>query len=380
MRIALVTGRYYPFTGGVETHVKMIATHLAKNTQDMEVEVLTTDPVGNLPKQEELEGVTIRRFKSLVLRDAYYLSSPLEHYLRKHVNGYQVIHAHGYHSFVPLYATRAIKAGASNSVFFFTPHYLGTGSTFLRKILHFPYRFIGKQIFSASNRTISLSKYERKLIITHFGIDKSRISIIPNGVDLAEISHLRKTCRKEKLVLSVCRLVKYKGLEVLLDAFSKLSGDFRLEIVGEGPFLKQLMKKVNTLRLNDKVFFYQRLPRTVLLQKFVDSDLFVLPSESEALPISLLEALASKTPCIVSNIPPLREWIDNENCYGIDMPIKAEKLASLMRSIIDRRVQGSKILSWDEVTRKLERAYLEETGEPQSRRLHFEPFAGRSIT
>lgn len=354
--MAQVCARFHPFTGGIETHVREMATHLVKSAHGFEVEVLTTDPLGNLAAFEEADGLAVKRFRAFAPSDAYYLSASLGSYLRKHASDYDVIHVHGYHSFVPLHVATSIGA----EPLIFTPHYLGAGSSQLTSMLHFPYRLVGRGVLLRSNRIISLSRYEKHLLVDHFRIEPDRISIVPNGVDLSQIASLQRNAKKHRSILSVSRLVKYKGLEVLIDAFSRIEEDARLEIVGEGPFLPRLLERVNNLGLRGRVFFYQRLPRAELLQRFIDADLFVLPSQHEAMPIALLEALASGITCVVARIPPLEEWIDNVACFGIDVPIDPERLASLICDLIGRTALNRRILSWDEVASKLEEIYLQE--------------------
>jgi glycosyltransferase involved in cell wall biosynthesis len=60
MRIAQVCPRYYPYIGGIETHVKEISERLMM--RNFEVEVLTTDPSGKLPKEEIINCIKVRRF------------------------------------------------------------------------------------------------------------------------------------------------------------------------------------------------------------------------------------------------------------------------------------------------------------------------------
>ena len=67
--IALVSPRYAPEIGGVERVVEMTARGLARRGVD--VEVITTDPTGRLPRLEQRDGVTVRRFRTLANDDVY---------------------------------------------------------------------------------------------------------------------------------------------------------------------------------------------------------------------------------------------------------------------------------------------------------------------
>jgi len=62
MKIAKVCPRYHPYIGGIETHVKEVGERLAK--KGFEVEVLLTDLFSKLPREEIIEKVKVKRFKS----------------------------------------------------------------------------------------------------------------------------------------------------------------------------------------------------------------------------------------------------------------------------------------------------------------------------
>jgi 1,2-diacylglycerol 3-alpha-glucosyltransferase len=111
------------------------------------------------------------------------------------------------------------------------------------------------------------------------------------------------------------------------------------------------------MSVSERVRFYQDLPRTELLQKYADADLFVLLSRYEAFGISVAEALASRTPCVVSNTSALAEWIDNTNCFGVNYPVKIEELSRTLNEVIGKRVGEVKLWDWDDVVRRLTEVY-----------------------
>jgi len=102
LKIAFVTPRYSPYIGGVETHIKEVSERLAKI--GFSITVLSTDPLGILPKEEKINGVYVRRFKSWASYEAYYFSRNLKEYLVRNSRDYDLIHAHSYHAFPALYA------------------------------------------------------------------------------------------------------------------------------------------------------------------------------------------------------------------------------------------------------------------------------------
>ncbi|WP_457550752.1 glycosyltransferase family 4 protein, partial [Archaeoglobus sp.] len=190
MRIAQVCPRFYPDIGGVETHVYEISKRLAKH---FEVEVLTTDPTGRYSKVEEIEGFMVRRYKSIALSNSYYFSFDMYRFLKKHSSDYDIVHAHNYHAFPALFA--ALTKNKSRLVF--TPHYHGRGHSFIRDLLHKPYKILGRRIFEKADAVICVSRFERNLILKNFNVDSSKLFVIPNGVNLDEFKDADKI-KKQK--------------------------------------------------------------------------------------------------------------------------------------------------------------------------------------
>jgi len=218
---------------------------------------------------------------------------------------------------------------------------------------------LGKSIFKNADRIIAVSKHEKKLLLEDFGIKASKISIIPNGVNLSEFSQLPAVPRQSKTILYVGRIEQYKGVQDIIRVLPLLGKDFCLQIVGKGPYKKKLLALIPELGLERRVSFHQDLPRAELQKMYARAGIFVLLSRYEAFSIVVAEALAAKTPCIVARTSALKEWIDNKNCFGIDYPINSDKLAVLINEVAGRQVNGVKLWDWDDVVRELENVYSE---------------------
>jgi len=351
VKIAQVCPRYHPHIGGVETHVREISERMAK--RGFEVEVLTTDPSKKLRKEDIVNDVRVMRFETWAPNEAYYLSRKLKEYLKTNSVDYNVVHAHSYHAFPALYAAQA----KSGNQLVFSPHFHGEGHTFFRNLLHIPYRFLGKTIFRKADKIVCVSNFERSLITDHFKIGEEKIAVIPNGVNLKEFTGLERERKDYRAILYVGRLEKYKGAHYLVKALPELDNDIILEIVGKGPYKKELIKLVSRLNVERRVRFFQDLSRKELLQKYVDADLFVLLSKHEAYGICVAEALACGTPCVVADTSALVEWIDNENCFGINDPSDVNELVNLVNNVIGKNAKGLRLPDWNEVAEKLVRLY-----------------------
>jgi len=348
MRILQVSPRYYPTIGGIEEHVRNISERLAR---EHEVTVFACDPSGKLPKEESIDGVFVKRFESFCPSDAYYISPGMARRLKK--SEFDVVHGHSYHA-LPLYFARYAKAKR----FIVTPHYHRHGHTAFRDFLIKLYRRFGKRIFDHASRVIAVSEYEKRLLIEDFTIDRAKLSVIPNGIDSSEYIDQEVTSKKPRTILYVGRLEEYKGIQYIIEALPLLDRDYHLEVVGAGSYEAHLVAQTRELGLNDRVRFYHDLPRPELLERYAKAGVFVLLSRYEAFALTVAEALASRTPCIVANTSALSEWVDDKNCFGIKYPIDRKELAGLIDRVAGVTAGDVRLWDWDMVVAELIHAYL----------------------
>jgi glycosyltransferase involved in cell wall biosynthesis len=346
VRILQVSVGYSPSLGGIAEHVKNISERLARKH---EVTVFTHNYRRPLPREEKINGVLVRRFGSFSPYAAYHFSPAMIGELIK--SEFDIVHGHGYHA-LPLYFSRYAK----RKRFVVTAHYHGHGHTALRSSLLRLYKPFGKRIFAEADAIISVSRYEKELLIKNFGLAEDKIWLIPNGINLAEFSH-PEVPEKTGSILYVGRLEQYKGVQYIIQALPLLGDDYRLEIVGGGTYGKELKRLAAKLGLNQRVKFNQPLPRSELLKMYNRAGVFVLLSQSEAFSIVVAEALASRTPCVVANTSALREWVDNRNCFGVDYPIDIAQLAEAISKARGKKVAGVRLWDWDDVVRELEKIY-----------------------
>lgn len=358
MKIAQVCPRYFPDIGGVETDVKEISERLV--LKGHHVEVITTDPSGKLEKEDIVNGVKVIRFKSFAPGSAYYFAPQIYIYLKNHK--YDVIHAHSYHALPALFAALSER----KKKFVFSPYYHRGGHTPFRNLLHKPYKFFGKMIFSRADNVICISEYEKRLVESDFDVAKKTIKI-PNGLNLSEFKELkrRKNDNKEKMLLYVGRLEEYKRVQYIIQSLPELR-DFRLRIVGKGPYENELHNLSEKLGVGERVEWLKNLSRKELLDCYADADIFLMLSSHESYGITVAEALASGTPCVVAKGSALEEFVDGERCVGIESPVTVEKVVKVLQNleIIENehdsgRLKG--IMDWNEVSARIEKEYLRQS-------------------
>ncbi len=340
MRIVLVCQRYYPEIGGIETHAKEISERLVKKGHD--VEVVCTDPTGKLKKNEVINGVRVTRFRSLAYKDAFFFAPQIYFYLRS--RSYDCVHIHNYHAFPALFAILACRD------FVFTPHYHGGSSSKVKSLLHKPYRLLGGFIFRKARKIICVSKFEMTLLKKHFNIGDEKLVHIPNGLNREEFRDIKPMKKDQKTILYVGRLEKYKGVQYIISALTVLSG-YRFEIIGRGPYEKELQMLAEKLAVNDRIDWLCGLNRKELLSYYKSADVFVHLSRFEAYGITVAEALACGTSCIVAEGSALSDFIDGEGCVGVRYPIDIKTLAGIITS--RKKITPREMPDWETVTSEL---------------------------
>jgi colanic acid/amylovoran biosynthesis glycosyltransferase len=184
----------------------------------------------------------------------------------------------------------------------------------------------GPDIFFAPTWWRLDAKFSRALFVTcisHFCRSQvliwtpperwDRVHIVHCGVDPTEFTPRAHRTRGSRLLFTG-RLAAVKGLPVLLDTVARLAPDhptIELVLAGDGPNRAALERRATALGITDRVRFlgYQSSDQVrALLQ---DTDVFVLPSFAEGVPVVLMEAMASGVPVVATRIAGIPELVDD---------------------------------------------------------------------
>jgi glycosyltransferase involved in cell wall biosynthesis len=354
----MVCAHYAPFAGGVESHVEQIARRLAGRGETVEVLTHHDDP--GLPDAEARDGVLVRRHRVPVPSQHFGLSPALWAALARERRGYDVVHAHGYHSSAPLVAALARAAPLV-----FTPHYHGTGHSPFRKALHVPYRAAGAAIAARSERIICVSQAEADLFLAHFRAAGPRVRIIPNGVDLGRITAARPFPDAGPVVVTGGRLQAYKQVDRVVAAMALTPPDLRLVVTGDGPERAALESLAGASGVGAKVSFLGRVDQDTLYRWYASAGVFCSMSSNEAMPVTILELLAAGARVVASDIPAHRD-IRQRTAGAITLvPLDASPAtlaAALQSAARAPAAPGQSIPTWDDVTTQTLRVYHGLTG------------------
>jgi glycosyltransferase involved in cell wall biosynthesis len=162
--------------------------------------------------------------------------------------------------------------------------------------------------------------YSRDLMIARCPNAANKIHRVYNGMDLTNfLAPSASVSNGDPMqILSVGRLVAFKGFEYLIEACEQLrqrSIQFRCEIVGDGPLRKSLQQHIEELRLGSFVTLAGALPQDCVLEKLQRCDIFALASTtaengaSDIFPTVIMEAMASARPVVSTELAGIPEAV-----------------------------------------------------------------------
>jgi glycosyltransferase involved in cell wall biosynthesis len=361
-QVRFVLPKFFPSIGGVETRVKEIAARLA--VKGIDVEVCSFDLKSTTREIGNVSGIEVRRFRAFAPRDAYYFPElGFFEWVRHHPA--EIVDAQNIHA---LPAIAAAVCGSRGKLFL-TPHYHGEGHTFLRRMFFKMYRqnLVRKMIQKCQN-VICVSPEEKALFERDFAECNDKLVLIPNGIDLPELSKCRwKPTVGRHTVLYVGRLEEYKNVGVLIRATAvlkrRLGRDLRLVIIGSGPHKNSLQRYSVSMGLQHSIDWIGEVTRESLLRYYQTSTAFVMPSMHEAYSLATAEAIAIGVPTVVSNVGPLATYARDGLASGVDST-NAAQLAECLFEITRNPARYSyqadlskHFRTWDRVAADVERLY-----------------------
>ncbi len=373
--------------GGISTHVYHLSRALVE--KGTPVRVITCD-FPKAPAEEIIDGVSVSRVDSGRVPESnfllwiYRLNSQMISKTTEllETERFDLIHAHDWvvgraavelknRLGLPLISTiHATEIGRGGSL----------DGEYRRKV-----RDIERLLVQQSDGIICCSNYMLDHIQHVLGAVKTKIRVIPNGVEASRFNNGRQpqpiptgVSEDRKTILYVGRIVREKGIFTLLDAFEKLrkqGKDVSLVFAGEGPLKEDLAKEVLRRKLNDRVKLAGFVDEKKLVSLYNSSDAFVLPSHYEPFGMVALEAMASRVPVVVSDVGGLSEIVE-DGITGVKVPaynpsalaegilrvLEDRELSEQLKENAYRAVQER--YRWDMIAEKTIEAYRTRPAEP----------------
>jgi glycosyltransferase involved in cell wall biosynthesis len=160
-----------------------------------------------------------------------------------------------------------------------------------------------------------------------------KLRIVHCGVD-ASLFPLRRHEGRGRRLLFVGRLAPEKGCLLLLEAVAQLS-DVTLDVVGDGPSRAALRERAAALGIADRVVFHGYMDEAGVRQRLAETDVFVMTSFAEGVPVVLMEALAAGVPAVATRIAGIPELIEDGVTGFLVPPAEPTATAEMVRRLLD---------------------------------------------
>jgi len=332
MRVFIATGVFPPEGGGPATYSKTLLDELPK--RGFEVDVLPYRSVRGYPKFLRHTVYFFKLLRRSFKPDVIFAQDPVsvgfpaalvskltrKPFLLKIVGDYAWEQATARFSY-----TETLEHFQKDDTLFIVP-----------LVMRFVERWVARQAI----KVIVPSRYLGR-IVREWGIPKKKITVVYNGIEAEQVG-LKQVIRgllkfKGKLVISVSRLVPWKGFDTLICVYAKLRKrfpDLALLIVGAGPDMEKLERLAGELGVSDSVIFTGNVERSVALRYMRAADVFVLNTRYEGFSHLLLEASAVGVPIVTTKIGGNPELIeDNVNGFLVQ-PDDADALERRIEKLL----------------------------------------------
>ena len=309
----LHVGKFYPpHMGGIETHLQALCGTLTEHV-DLSVVVSSDD---RRTMDELVDGVRVARVGTLLNAFSTSISPGIVSRIRS--ADADLVHLH-----LPNpTAVLAYLASGHRGPLVITYH----SDTVRQKVLGALFQPFLNSILrrSAAIITTSPNYLESSPVLRVF---RDRCHVIPYGIDTTLYEHrdpeaVQRIRRQygERLVISVGRLVYYKGFDCLLRAMVDVRG--KLLIVGDGPLRGELQSLATQLGISNKVAFAGEIQNARMAPYYHASDLFALASvaRSEAFGIVQIEAMAAGLPVVNTSLDSGVPYVSLHQETGLTVP------------------------------------------------------------
>jgi glycosyltransferase involved in cell wall biosynthesis len=341
LRILYIIPYFYPAWeyGGPVRVTYAISRKLVERGH--EVVVYTSDTGGsNLgvkSRVKDVDGVKVYYFRNISTiiagKTKLFSTMGMVPTARKEIGFFDVIHLHEYRTFQNWVVHHYAKK--YNVPYVLQAH--GSLPRIDKKRLKLVYDvFFGYRLLRDASKVIALNQMEAQQCMD-VGVPEEKIETIPNGIDLSEYSNLppKGAFKKkffigdnEKIILYLGRVHKRKGIDFLLDAFSRLNYKRTVLVIAgaDDGYMDFLKEKARTLNVSEKLILTGFVSEKTKLAAYVDSEVVVYPGIHEAFAIVPLEAALCSKPVIVSDDSIMAEIVSKG---GFGFSIKYRDVAQL---------------------------------------------------
>jgi glycosyltransferase involved in cell wall biosynthesis len=337
MKILVISHEYPPIGGGGSQVVQDICTHLA--ARGHQIYVITAHYAG-LPELEEKDNLTIDRihsgrtqpYRASFKTMACFIFKSIGHGL-KVIRRQQpdLIHAH---FAVPAGAAAFILSRITKKPYMITIHggdVPGGAPQKTDKWFRFVFPFT-RLIWKNATRIISVSQQTRRFALQHYPVE---IQVIPNGIDTA-------TCQPGDFqpdlpprLIYIGRFSPEKNAIAVPEILAQLKDlDWNCVMLGDGPQMDQVRASIAENNLQERIRLAGWVTPQEVNQALAKSDILLMPSLLDSMPMAGLQALAMGLALVLSDIGSCPDYIDHGKNGYLVQPGDLQGYASALRELI----------------------------------------------
>ena len=307
MKIAMIGHKRIPSReGGVEIVVEELSTRMAKLGHRVTVynragSHVSGDQHGEITNVKEYRGVRLINVPTPSHRAMNAMVYSLFATIHALLSDYDVIHYHAEGPSAMLFLTKLFRKKTVATVHGLDWQRSKWGGFATKYLL-----FGEKMIVKYADEVIVLSENVQSYFHEEYGRETS---FIPNAVNKPTIQQAaviqeKYGLAKDTYILFLARLVPEKGLHYLLEAFRSVETDMRLVVAGGSSHTDEYVKEIERQAAEDKrVILTGFVQGAELEELYANCFLYVLPSDVEGMPLTLLEAMSYGCRCLTSDIP-----------------------------------------------------------------------------
>ena len=314
MKIAMIGHKRIPSReGGAEIVVEEISIRLAAQGHTVHVYNRKGNYVhGSMNEYhniKEYKGTRILQIPTIPKKGLDALVYSFFAVVRALFGRYDVIHFHAEGPGVMILITRLFGIRSVSTI-----HGLDWKTAKWGKLAKKYLMFGEKVIARYANEIIVLSRNNQKYFLDNY---KRNTNFIPNGVNKpsthkASIITEKYGLHGQDYLFFLGRIVQGKGLEYLIDAYAQVKTDKKLVISGGSSHSTEYEKSIKERAISDSRIIMTGFVQGELLDElFSNCSVYILPSDSEGMSISLLEAMSYGRPCLVSDISENTEVVES---------------------------------------------------------------------
>ncbi len=310
MKILRVAQNLYPeVPGGGTYHVHAMSRDQAEMGHD--VTLLTVSDDDSKPRREERDGYTVVRRSPSVELLGNEISGGVAKFLAR-ADDYDVVHAHSHLYFSTNLAAMRRRLGDTSLAI--TNHGLYSQNA-PEWVFDAYLRTLGRWTFDSADVVFCYTKEDRERV-QEFGVSTD-IEVVANGIDQTRFTPEGPESdlidAEGPVVLFVGRLVEGKRPGDAVEAFAGVRDEYpdaELYLCGDGSLRENLRAQATELGVGDAVTFLGHVAYDEMPKVYRSADVLVLPSRAEGLPRTVLEAFASKTPAVTSDLEHVKPIVE----------------------------------------------------------------------